>query len=1062
MKIVLRFSLVALLVVGLISCGDTQQESKEPTHRPELWPSISSPPSQADVEAKVEELLAKMTLEEKVGQITQAEIQNIEPGDVKKYHLGSVLNGGGSWPHRKAHAAAADWVALADQYYDESMDDSDGYLAIPVIWGIDAVHGHSNVTGATLFPQNIGLGAMHDPDLVKKLGGVTAAEVRATGIEWVFAPTVAVVQNDRWGRTYESFSEDPELVRANAAAMVEGLQGAVGSDDFLGPDKVVATAKHYLADGGTFGGDDQGDARIGEEVLVKIHSPGYQAAIKAGVQTIMASFSSWNGVKMHTNHYLLTDILKGRMGFDGFVVGDWNAHGQVPGCSDSSCPDAINAGIDMIMVPTDWKAFIANTLEQVKSGQISTERLDDAVRRILRVKIRAHLWDAKPSQGPHAGDQSELGSPEHRALARQAVSESLVLLKNRGGVLPIKPKVNILVAGIGADNIPMQCGGWSLTWQGTDMTNDDYPGATSVYRGIEAAAKQVGSTVQFSATGAYDSKPDVAVVVFGEYPYAEGVGDRDTLEFEPGNKPSLRLLRKLKSAGIPVVSVFLSGRPMWVNPELNASDAFVAAFLPGTEGEGIADVLLAKADGSVNKDFSGRLSFSWPKLPTQDVLNPQDQPYDPLFPIGAGLDYAGGAEGPGQLDEDVKGVAVGASSQIDLYVGRALLPWTVYLHNNQYDQVLVGAHAALPQDDAVLDTVDKDVQEDALKLVWKDQGFNNRKLTFEGGAPMDLSDFMAKGTLSFDLKVVDFARTDLKLEMDCGDNCMSSVSLLEYGRDNVGKGWKNVSIALSCFVRDAQDYSAVPTPFSFTFGGAGEIQFANIRFRKEGKANFDCPNYKTLSTTPAMLREYWALDWWEPRHKEKLARIAQGNVDLVFIGDSITQGWERSGAPVWAKYYGKRNAVDLGFDGDRTENVLWRLQHGEVDGIDPKLVVLMIGTNNTGHRMDPPEVIAAGVEAILNELRTRLPNSKVLMLAIFPRGKTSDDPMRINNEKTNALIKNLADDKQVIFMDIGNKFLQDDGELSTDIMPDLLHPNETGYEIWAKNIEKAVDKYMGK
>jgi beta-glucosidase len=589
--------------------------------------------------------------------------------------LGSVLNGGGGWPGNKKSSTPADWLALADAFWEASMDTSEGGVAIPVIWGLDAVHGHGNVIGATLFPHNVGLGAANDPDLLREIGRVTAREVAVTGQDWDFGPTIAVARDDRWGRTYESYSEDPEIVSAYAAAMVEGLQGAVGSDVFLDGEHLLACSKHYLGDGGTDGGNDQGDNLASEAELRDIHGAGYVAALEAGVQTVMASFSSWQGIKIHGHKGLLTDVLKGRMGFDGFVVGDWNAHGQVPGCSNESCAAAFNAGVDMFMVPQDWKALYENTLAQVKAGEISAERLDDAVRRILRVKKRAGLFErGKPSSRRLGGRAELIGSAEHRAVARRAVRQSLVLLKNNGGVLPLAPGANVLVAGNGADNIGKQTGGWTITWQGTGNSNDEFPGATSIWAGIRQVVVEAGGRAVLSQDGSYEEKPDVAIVVFGEEPCAEFQGDWDTVDYAPGD--SLELLGKLGEAGIPAVSVFISGRPLWVNPELNASDAFVAAWLPGTEGGGVADLLFAAADGAVRHNFSGKLSFSWPKTPMQAVLNRGAEDYDPLFAYGYGLTYDDEVE-LAELSEEAAEMV--AASRTVYFDGGPVAPWTLYV-----------------------------------------------------------------------------------------------------------------------------------------------------------------------------------------------------------------------------------------------------------------------------------------------------------------------------------------------------------------------------------------------
>lgn len=1035
-----------------------------------LWPKTESPiKDSAEFNAKLENILQNMTLEEKVGQIMQAEIQTVTPDDVKKYHLGSVLNGGGSMPNRIENAKPKDWVDFLDALYIASMDTSDGKQAIPIFWGTDAVHGHNNLTGATLFPHNIGLGAMHNAELIRQIGAATAKEVRATGTEWVFAPTLAVAQNDRWGRTYESYSEDPKLVANYATAMVEGLQGKVNSAEFLAEDRVIATAKHFLADGGTEGGDDQGNARITEKELVKIHNAGYVPALDAGVQTVMASFSEWNGEKMHGNKYLLTDVLKNRMGFDGLVVGDWNGHGQVPGCTNDSCPQAINAGIDLLMVTYDWKAMIENTLKQVKSGEISHARLDDAVRRILRVKMRAGLWDKKPSERAFAADQSVVGSAEHRAIARQAVRESLVLLKNTNKVLPINPSKTILVAGDGANNIGKQAGGWSVWWQGVADAQENFrfPGATSIYSGIKTAVDAAGGKTLLSPDGTFTQKPDVAIVVFGENPYAEGSGDRDTLEFEPAKKKSFALLKKLQAQGIPVVSVFLSGRPMWVNPELNASDAFVAAWLPGSEGAGVADVLIAKADGKVNFDFKGSLSFSWPQFPLQDVLNKQHKNYDPLFKLGYGLTYKSGKTGPKNLPEQVAGVASGEPQDIKLYVRRPLEPWHIFIENYERQQILSGAFAALPKGDVKVQTIDKDVQEDALALAWKDSW--RAGMTLESGEPLDLTAHMNTGVLTLDIKIDELAKGGVSFKMECQkEGCDRVVPFTMAARDLIGKGWQKIYVPLSCFKQEQDNFSVTTMPFALEVGGAGEVAVANVQLLIQTPKDVTlatCPDYKTASVTPGMLNEYWSIDWWLPRHQQKLAEAKAikekgGKIDLLFIGDSITQGWEKAGAPVWQKHYAQRNAFAIGFGGDRTENVLWRLQHGALDNMSPKLVVMMIGTNNTGHRHENPEFTAAGIKTLLAEVQQRLPESKILLLAVFPRDENPDGQLRKINNGVNDLIKDFADNKTIYFADINSVFLTKDGVLPKTIMPDLLHPNEQGYELWAKALEPQLKKLL--
>jgi beta-glucosidase len=603
------------------------------------------------LEAKIAALLARMTLEQKVGQMVQADIRSVTPEDIRKHRLGSVLNGGGAFPGENKHASVGDWVALADRFYDASMDAANGALAIPIMWGTDAVHGHNNVLGATLFPHNIGLGAARDPDLMERIGAATAREVAATGLDWTFAPTVAVVRDDRWGRTYESYSEDPEIVRAYADRIVRGLQGARGSREFLDSSHVLATAKHFIGDG---------DTAVSEAELLRIHGQGYLAAIAAGVQTVMVSYNSWNGLKAHGHQHLITDVLKKQMGFDGIVVSDWDGVDEVQGCSKDKCAQAINAGIDMVMVPTEWKNFLGNTIEQVRTEKIPLARVNDAVSRILRVKLRAGLFErGRPSSRPLANKRELIGAPEHREAARQAVRESLVLLKNERGLLPLRRKSNVLVVGDGADNISKQTGGWTLTWQGTENSNADFPGATSILQGIartiEAAGGKVSSAVGLkpaaqgcaNAAGAgcagvadlRQSRPDVAIVVFGEDPYAEWFGDLRSIDYRGAGGAELALLQQLRQASVPTACVFLTGRPLWIEPELAACDAFVVAWLPGSEGGGVADVLFRKANGKVNYDFAGKLPFSWPRTASQTALNRNDPGYDPLFPYGFGLRY---------------------------------------------------------------------------------------------------------------------------------------------------------------------------------------------------------------------------------------------------------------------------------------------------------------------------------------------------------------------------------------------------------------------------------------
>ncbi|MDH5259304.1 MAG: glycoside hydrolase family 3 protein, partial [Gammaproteobacteria bacterium] len=536
----------------------TNEEKSANLVNPEDWPSIKALPLDPSIEAQIDEILPKLTLEQKVGQVIQADNGSVTPEEVKKYRLGSVLSGGNSAPGPLPYADTKTWLAMADKYYYASIDEEGVEVAIPSIWGIDAVHGHANLKGAIVFPHNVGLGAMNNPDLIEKIATVTAHELTVSGHDWTFAPTLAVPQDIRWGRSYEGFSEDPAIVKSYGNRIVYGLQGRFGEEGFMGDGRVISSAKHFLADGATERGIDQGDAIISEADLRDVHAAGYYSAIPAGVQTIMVSFSSWQGRKLHGDKELVTDVLKGQLGFNGFVVGDWNGHGQVPGCTNTDCPQSLNAGVDMLMAPDSWKGLYESTLEHVKSGTIPMTRLDDAVRRILRVKIASGIFTkGAPSTRKNAGDESLLGLPENRAIARQAVRESMVLLKNNGGVLPLDATKTIMVIGDGADSISKACGGWTLSWQGTGHSNDEFPNSESILDGIREAVNEAGGKVIFSANADANETADVVVAIYGEDPYAEFQGDRENIDFVP-NGFDVNKLAEFRSKGIPVVSVFLS------------------------------------------------------------------------------------------------------------------------------------------------------------------------------------------------------------------------------------------------------------------------------------------------------------------------------------------------------------------------------------------------------------------------------------------------------------------------------------------------------------------------
>ena len=782
------------------------------------WPALTAP-VKADpvIAARIKAIMAKMSLEQKVGQVIQGDLGSVSPADVARYHLGSVLNGGSSDPAGKRFGTGADWLNEADRFYDASVRPSGNLPVIPIIWGSDAVHGHSNVIGATLFPHNIGLGAMRNPELMRQIGGVTAREMRVTGLDWTFAPTLAVVRDDRWGRTYEGYSENPEIVASYAGAFVEGLQGKIGAVDWLNGPHIVATAKHFIGDGGTINGKDTGDNLSSEAELRDIHAAGYVPALQAGAQTVMASFSSWQGAKMHGNSRMLTDVLKHQMGFGGFVVGDWNGHGQVVGCSPTHCPQSINAGLDMFMAPDSWKELWESTLANVKAGKIPMARLDDAVARILRVKLRAGLFEAgRPSSRPLGGQWSELGSPANRAIAREAVRQSLVLLKNENATLPIKAGATVLVAGDGANNFMKQSGGWTLSWQGTDLMPADFPGATSIGQALVDAAKAGGGSATISGDGSFAHKPDVAVVVFGEDPYAEFMGDVPDLLFRD-KKDNLALLQRYQAAGIPTVAVFLSGRPLWVNQHINASDAFVAAWLPGSEGGGIADVLYGKAD------FRGRLSFSWPKRATQFDLNVGSPDYDPLFPYGYGLSYAHPAT-VGLLSTD-SGIAINSDTPFGTWFSRG--------------RVGTGLILATPGSGLQISAVDRSAQEDSRRVVWN--GTGDGALAVTSTPPLDLArESNGQLAIELDARVDAIDATSVDVAMECGDKCGATINIAAALRSNAGKGWQTLSIPLSCFAKAGTNMQNVTVPLRLTTRGTLDMRFSRIALGTSGVGVVAC------------------------------------------------------------------------------------------------------------------------------------------------------------------------------------------------------------------------------
>ena len=786
------------------------------------WERVNSCPV-GDM-AFVDEVLSEMTLEEKVGQTIMADLDFIKPSDLNRYPIGGILNGGNTSPNGNQRATTNEWKQLAQDFYDESKSSG---ADIPILWGTDAVHGHSNVFGATIFPHNIGLGASANEKLLKDIGSAVAEEVLATGLYWTFAPTVTVPQDYRWGRTYEGYSESPELVSKLGEAFIYGLQGS--GEEFLGPNKIIGTAKHFLGDGGTYLGVDQGDTKVSENILKDIHGTPYYSALDACIQTVMASFNSWNGSKVHGNEYLLTEVLKNQMGFDGFVVGDWNGHGQIPGCSNGSCPESLIAGVDMYMVPENWKDLYRNTLRQAENGDIPIERLNDAVRRILIVKERLGLFDGKkPSNSPF----SEVGLQHNRDISRQAVRESLVLLKNNENVLPIKQGKRVLVIGPDADSLRTQTGGWTLDWQGTNNQNKDFPNSITF---LDALKEEIGAEnvthVQFlNNVNAEDY--DLAIVAYGEQPYAEGVGDRSNLNFS--SKRHIAFLELLAENKIPTVSLFFTGRPLWVTKEINLSDAFVVAWLPGTESRGMTDVMVNS--DKTNYDFTGKLPFSWPKNTYQANLNFYDATSDPLFAYGYGLTYKDNIVVP-DLDEGEINTNE-QLSKIELLKGTISENFIGYIQESNLQQVQLSSNKVSSQNNIVkVDLIDVNKQDDTLNLQINETTHLNSFLLLSKEI-LNLRSF-DDGYINLRARVND-TNDDIKYLISCGIGCTPVLDLSEFLTKS--DSFIDYSLPIKCFSNNSSlDLSKVNLPLYIATKGPLDLDLMNVEIgRQKGEKVLEC------------------------------------------------------------------------------------------------------------------------------------------------------------------------------------------------------------------------------
>ena len=780
-----------------------------------LW-VIGQARSETGIDHRVAALLSTLTLEQKVAQMIQGEIKHVTPEDIREYGLGSVLNGGGSFPGQSKHASVQDWIDLADAYYLASIDTSKGSAGIPIIWGTDAVHGHNNVIGATIFPHNIALGAVGDPELTAAIAGATAREVSATGIDWIFAPTLAVALDPRWGRTYESYGSSPALVKEFAGGVVEAMQ----------KEGIVATAKHFIGDGGTHRGIDQGDTRLSKDDLMSIHGQGYLSAIEAGVMTVMASFNSWNGDKIHGNSELLTGLLREELGFDGFVVSDWNGIGQVTGCKPDDCVQAINAGIDMIMVPKDWKTLFHNMIEQVRSGAITEARIDEAVSRILKVKIQSGLMERGLPSKRAANFAEAIGAEQHRELAREAVRRSLVLMKNPAGLLPLDPAGTYRVAGAGADDIGLQSGGWTISWQGTGNVNADFPNGTSILDGFVARATAAGGDVALYDPDEDLPELDAVVMVMAEPPYAEGQGDIETLAWQQGRSRDLQKVNELREQGIPVVTLFLTGRPLWVNAELNASDAFVIGWLPGSEGAAVADVMMGGTQQGAHHEFEGTLPMPWPN----HDLNPMDHDLSVAqhaFPVGYGLKTGASAEWA-SLTED----PIGQPKSLETWVFDKGVkdPWRLYLGDDFDWSVEVGPGGAQSaRGELSLTVVDRKVQEDARRIEFTGQGEHLSQVYFQFEDPVNMRALeMADGALSFDMRLIKRPTEPVKLRMDCGYPCSGEMDITHVLQAAGQDEWQRMSFPMKCFAQLGVDSSKVNTPFLLATTGALSLEISEV------------------------------------------------------------------------------------------------------------------------------------------------------------------------------------------------------------------------------------------
>jgi beta-glucosidase len=837
------------------------------------WRQLTLPSRRDErVEAEIEATLSQMSLDEKLGQMIQAEVQQLRPEDIERYKIGSALNGAGVWPKKNRFSTPHDWAAMVEAFWTASKRSfADRPFSIPFAWATDAVHGHNNLFGATIFPHNIGLGATRDPELIHRIGRVTAREIAAGGMDWTFAPTVTVSMDARWGRFYEGYSQDTEIVRAFAAQMVRGLEGVDAGSD---PDtRILSSIKHWLGDGGTRWGIDRGTTFASERELRDVHAVPYIAALKAGAQVVMLSFSSWEhernydfcpdqgapyNYKLHGSRYLITDVLKNQLGFDGVVLTDWDGQCEVSKCTLKDARYCINAGADVLMVEArgDWLAILEQTRRDLERGLITQDRIDDAVRRVLRVKKRSALAGRiEPTRRALVQKAaSVVGCKEHRAVAREAVRKSLVLLKNDRGLLPLDPSRRVLVAGSAARNLSKHTGGWSLSWQSTDIGPEDIPHATTIAAALEAALP-AGNCIVLEDDGApLPEGVQVAVIAIGEDAYAEMMGDIRpwrSLEYaalKPSYRKDRTLLERLRDVGIPTVCVFFGGRPLYLTEEINLSDSFVVAWLPGIAGEGIADVLLRDGAGRVQHDFHGRLPYPWPKTPysfrlaksSGDVPDGGHPEYqgdtEALFPLGFGLDYVSPRtdvaaprypvyvhrEPPSPPKATSTLVLLGPGADPDL---------TLRIAGNGF---WVGADVSRSEPtDALLgrlEPIDHLGAKDAFHVY-----FNGRiaslYLKFPGWDTRDLRGYLDAGAdLVFDLRM--HAAMNGPVRMSAHD-CYPSQGVLRaerwFQRAPIGE-WTSVRVPLTDIANAGSDFGKVNVPFMLHTDAEMKFDIGNVRW----------------------------------------------------------------------------------------------------------------------------------------------------------------------------------------------------------------------------------------